>query len=375
MASQKSDNRHVNHLLHTLRGEQFRHAQNVRKSKSHISSSFVRNKPTLPIDLASLDYGTVFSKSSSEESSGTLRDNRASSPSPSSSPNPSSSSRCSRPAAPKSWTLITPKQDRYETASWRSTALSQLYSQLEEGRTRTTILSEATGPPPLTMLCLEYLMARCTLTELKEEILPYIPSHLRAVWVRYTAVHAPLPNQRLFALYEEEGHADGEIFVVGPNNSLRDDFFLQASPTKGDEESRGEGSARHDAMDDDWDSEERSPTLLRTVAILSTRLSMTTVLSFPPTITHLALIHITIPIALHRLPQVCPLLVLLDLSYNEWLANPSKETAKSWERVDWGRWGQLKTLGLRESVPTSEEGLDLLARVNKGRWDDIVIIQ
>lgn len=125
------------------------------------------------------------------------------------------------------------------------------------------------------------------------------------------------------------------------------------------------------AEDDNWENDDTASKLLTTFAAISTRLSMSTTLTLPPTVTHLVLIHITAPIALHRLPQTCPLLVLLDLSFNEWLESPTIETEKSLARVDWSRWSQLQTLGWRH-YPMPDI---LRVRINKGRWDDIAIIQ
>src|ERR1700683_5372406 len=37
--------------LYNRRGEQFRHSQNVRKDRTHLSSSHTHNSPTLPVSL------------------------------------------------------------------------------------------------------------------------------------------------------------------------------------------------------------------------------------------------------------------------------------------------------------------------------------
>ena len=37
--------------MHICRGEQFRHSQNVRKDRTHLSSSHTYNSPTLPFSL------------------------------------------------------------------------------------------------------------------------------------------------------------------------------------------------------------------------------------------------------------------------------------------------------------------------------------
>lgn len=223
------------------------------------------------------------------------------------------------------------------------------------------------------------------MSELRSDVLPYVPQHLRKQVVRYTAVQNPLSSARLWVLYEEDGHADGEMIVMGPNVTIRDDYFIQSNPedtsdvvaeaaNSGPTESRieDEPSVQEDEEDDNWENDDSASKLLTTFAAISTRLSMSTMLTLPPTVTHLALIHVTAPIALHRLPQTCPLLVFLDLSFNEWLESPTIETERSLARVDWSRWGELRTLGWRH-YPMPD---NLRVRIHKGRWeDDIAIIQ
>jgi hypothetical protein len=72
---------------------------------------------------------------------------------------------------------------------------------------------------------------------------------------------------------------------------------------------------------------------------------------------------------LHRLPSICPLIEVLDLSYNKWLRPGMKE----FERVAWARWSKLRVLGLR-GCEFRELDLETLARVNEGRWNDVEIV-
>ena len=119
----------------------------------------------------------------------------------------------------------------------------------------------------------------------------------------------------------------------------------------------------------DWqEQEEQEP--LTTVAIVSATLSIPVLLALPSSLTRLALIHLSAPISVHRLPDKCPLLNLLDISYNPWLAEPSWGGERALERVAWGRWAYLKVLGCRECGVTSEE----LRKVNEGRWEDVTIV-
>jgi hypothetical protein len=93
-------------------------------------------------------------------------------------------------------------------------------------------------------------------------------------------------------------------------------------------------------------------------------------LALPPSLTRLALIRLSAPIPVHRLPDKCPLLDFLDISYNPWLAEPAWGRERALERVAWGRWAYLKVLGCRDCGITLEE----LRRVNEGRWEDVRIV-
>ncbi|KAL0581549.1 hypothetical protein V5O48_000478 [Marasmius crinis-equi] len=332
--------RQVNDMLHSLRGEQFRQSRNKSRSRRHISSStFSRDRPSLPLDLVSLSLH-------SEETQDLKVDESISS---------SSTSKYSGPAPPKSWTA---KRSTEEVSSvlWRRQALSTIFRGWKP-------LSEPVLP--LTLICISKILSYgATTDEFEEEILPCIPPHLRLELLRYSAVFAPLCNTRLSAMMAGEGHVEGELIIVGPNGSLNEDHFFKASSPISRVQS-------HTPEDHDWDSDDPSPNPLRLLALVSTKLGLPTLLSLPPTITHMALIKLPTPIPLHRLPSVCPLLELLDLSYNLWLQPPSEETTRSLERLDWGKWRRLETLGIREcSIPE-----ETIAMVNRGRWDDVVIIQ
>ena len=164
-------------------------------------------------------------------------------------------------------------------------------------------------------------------------------------------------------MYAYEGHADGELLIVGPQATLRDDFFIRDSRNKPDNSTSQDSS--------DWDSEKSTPPPLSTFVLMSTPMATSIVLSLPPTITHMALLNLPAPIALHRLPGVCPLLEVLDLSYNTWLTSTSRDAPKILERVEWGRWKCLRVLGLRECFVSDE----MLQKLNKGRWDDVELLK
>lgn len=254
---------------------------------------------------------------------------------------------------------MTSAADSYNSVEWRSEALSPLFKT-----------SEALVPP-LTLLCLRKLLSISSAEELKSDIVSFLPAHLRRDLLHWTAVHSPLANDRLFPLHEPDGHAAGELIVVGPAASLPNDHFVRPSTSSSSISSTLWEEA------DSWDSDDMvDASSLHTFVLLSARLTVSTLLTLPHTITHMALINLPVAVSLYRLPGICPLLVFLDLSYNKWLGDSeshatAKDTgSKMLEKLDWTRWMSLKTLVLRECHVTAW----LLEKVNKGRWDVQVIL-
>lgn len=393
------------------RGEQFRHLQNLRGSRSHLTSTNIHTVPSLPLRLLSLADPSL-----------NLTNNDRTSPSPppksTTSPNADDShpdGTSFRPPAgptpPKSWRLNTSKDIR-ESATWRAEALSLVFSQLR-GQSQDPDPSSSHLPsassnvydrdektyqyvtpriPPLSLLCLQLFLTTCTTSEFRDEIVPYIPSHLRKDLIRFTAIHSPLSSARLYALWEPYGHTDGEIIVVGPGAVLKDNHFIRSYSGAGiTPPSEHDDTASTQEEDWDWDVEDTDTNPPLTVLILlNTSLASSTVFSFPPTLTHLALINLSTPVPIHRLPSICPLLVVLDISYNTWLGanfsgdgegrsivgvlgepqqprDPTIKAVVDMGRVDWLRWSHLKVLGFRGNyVPE-----DLVSTVNEGRWDDV----
>ena len=316
------------HSCFVSRGEQFRHLQNIRHSRTHLRVSALPST-TLPSIVANLQYDDDRCQGISQKVQ-------------------SSSVTYSGPAPPKSW------RASCETAAWRSQALGLAASYIDG-------FISPSQPPSLSLICLKILLAECTPAEAREDIAPFIPAHLRRDFIRYSAIHFPLSDWKLHVLFYPDGHADGEILIVGPKVSLRDDYFLRGSHDS-------QLNARYSQPKEDWELED-GPFVkpLQSLLILSTRLSTSTFLSLPPTLTHIALINIQNPIPLHRLPKICSMLEFLDLSYNHWLEG---EGISMLDRVEWTRWAHLKVLGLRVChVPE-----DILQKVNRGRWDDVVIV-
>lgn len=195
------------------------------------------------------------------------------------------------------------------------------------------------------------------------------------------------------------------MIVVGPGATLKDDYFIRTSRNNmggavntGIMERDDGGGDRAGPTDThwDWDADDMESTIpLSTLILLNTTLSSSTLFSLPPTLTHLALINLSSPVPLHRLPRICPLLKMLDLSYNSWLGanfiggisteghgvsgilgkpqqstDPAIKAIVDLGRIDWSRWNHLKVLGFRGNyIPE-----DFAQRVNEGRWDDVEIV-
>lgn len=215
--------------------------------------------------------------------------------------------------------------------------------------------------PSLTGLCMKVLLDTFSEPEdFEHALLPFLPLHLRCVLQRHTAIHAPLPTQKLHALLGEPGHLNGELIVVGPDVSLRRD----ATALKHPDQSPVDDSQEWDAEDPFVDSFE-----LQTLALVSIDLSFRTLITFPRSLTRLALVDISTPPPISRLPSLCPSIVVLDLSFNSWLEDPDQSHVIL-GMVNWDKWGDLDVLGLR-SCSVYQDALD---RVNKNRWTDVQII-
>ncbi|KIJ04844.1 hypothetical protein PAXINDRAFT_94222, partial [Paxillus involutus ATCC 200175] len=269
--------------------------------------------------------------------------------------------------------------DIINTPAWRELALSLVFSPDitsslgPSSNFRGTNYPDSGRVPPLTLLCIRIILAASSGPDLIE-ITPYIPPHLRHALLRYTAVHAPLSQAMLDALCDGTGHVNGELIVVGPRTSLHRNAFRKS---QGGINNALEGSDDSEAWDDvstSWDSaQDIDPPPLFSLTILSGLLSIPTFLTLPPTITHLALLNIPYPVPLQRLPTICPLLVLLDLSYNIWLspsASPNKGGRILLEEVEWRKLRKLEMFGVRGCLVTTK----VLVEVNRARWKDVKVI-
>ena len=234
--------------------------------------------------------------------------------------------------------------------------------------------------------------------DFRAELLPLLPAPLRRDVLRYTAVHEPLPSAKLYALCAPDGHAAGELFVVGPQASVQRDPLVGHAPSlavhreedKRAEDEDGDGdegaAAGAEAEDDEteaggsWDADEEvgadEPPPLHTLVVLNAVVSPSALFVFPLTLTRLALLALPLKAPVHRLPRLCPLLEVLDLSYNPWLNEPPEgrvtfQTNQSTlERIEWAKWTQLRVLGLRACNISAE----VVEKVNKGRWDEVEVV-
>jgi hypothetical protein len=331
-------------------------------------------------------------------------------------------------AAATATTGATVKVSESDGPAWRSKALSLFFSaqQCDDSDVASTAAAEAgvgaensrltrtrtrtrTRPcPSLVECCLRVLLEQYCASEgggndgdddgdvsTLEELASVLPPHHRKEIVRMCAVRCPLSGARLRALLGVgRNHVEGELVVVQPASPLRQEMFRTQTheahvrvqrhqqesgsekPWQCDaEEADHSGSTTVDVTDvtrSDWQEQEpeQEQEPFSAVAIVSTTLSIPVLLALPSSLTRLALVHLSAPIPIHRLPDKCPLLELLDISYNPWLAEPAWGRERALERVEWGRWEYLKVLGCRDCGVT----LDELREVNEGRWEDVRIV-
>lgn len=312
----------------------------MKQSRTHLVPIRNYNKPTLPIRLTAPD---VIETDEPELIA-----------------QPSVLPTYSGPAPPRSWK---PSYEILDSNSieWRKRALSIAASHLGKFVTTPRV-------PSLALLCLQMILSSSTNTlEFRQDIVSFIPPHLRRDVIRYCAIHAPLPTWTLYALLDH-GNADGEMLIMGPAASLRDHSFIREGVHDEEVENSPENIARRPPHD--WETEDDSVAPLTSLLLISTRLPTSTMLSFPSTITRMALVNLPYAIPLHQLPKTCPLLIVLDLSYNAWLKNPGKEEHQSFAKIAWSRWSHLEVLGLRDC----NISVALLNKINEGRWDDVIII-
>lgn len=281
------------------------------------------------------------------------------------------------PKPPRSWTPLFDGEEKYGPA-WRAEALAVVLRDLAVPE---WALDEESVVLPLPLECARVLLEAYEDPEDVAAIALYLPALVRRDLMRWCAVRKPLSSSRLYALCGPEGHAGGELLVVGPHASLRSEVLKRAQEHKGPQEASGFGPGDEEPgagglreQEEEWDRPADLPPTLTTIALLATPLTSSVLTALPPTLTHLALISLPQAARIYRLPQSCPLLEILDLSFNTWLVAKDGQGVGSsegaLERVTWRRWSHLRILGLRGCGVS-----DAIARkVNEGRWTDVQII-
>lgn len=372
-------------FLCLFRGEHFRHSQNLRRSRAHLShaTTYSYNDPSLP-------YSHIFAyhKTSSEEQQHPSQDREPFQSSSSSQGVPQQTNVRDVAVPGPSWSRLfgegaePPTEEDIDKLIWRMKALSLLYSHLPPSPGSAVRLQGNIAP--LTQMCFRALLSIYSGDEFVEDLVPALPPHLRRDMLRWSAAYMPLPSAKLYALCED-GHADGELIVIGPQASLLRDHFKQSTRithvrSDGHNNIERDNFAAEEEGDDSWDSPSHAyaPSPLYCLALVSVTLSISTLLTFPPTLTHLALLGLSEPAPVHRLPRICPLVEIFDLSFNPWLnqnvagkAILEEESEESIvRRVEWSRWTRLRVLALRECGVKE----DLIPFVNGSRWVDVEII-
>jgi hypothetical protein len=285
------------------------------------------------------------------------------------------------PRPPKSWTSLFDHEEKKEPA-WRAEVLQVLFDDVNAPGWAREPPEERGTMLPLVLSCALVLLQTCRDPEALKHVANYMPAHVRRDLVRWCAVWKPLSSSRLYALCGDEGHADGELIVVGPQASLRGNVLKKDQGWERRHDDPMVGNDDGQAVDswsdmDNWDAMSLdSPPPLTRLVLITTPLLSELLSDLPPTLTHLALLDLPQPAPIHRLPRVCPLLEVLDLSYNRWLSEKDAYGAGTSQgaihRVDleWRRWGHLRVLGLRECGVNA----DIVARINAGRWTDVEVI-
>ncbi|KAH9996779.1 hypothetical protein BJV77DRAFT_908163, partial [Russula vinacea] len=364
----------VNNLLHTLRGEHFRRTLNSQRTRLGTTALSTSQSVGRSLPYAEI-YGPQLHRLSSQALGVDVKDTGITAAGP----------------IPRSWAAAATASAKgiSEGPAWRATALSLFFAQSDDdpasitetahGRQATT--TPCPRPcPSLAECCLRVLLEHCCPdsdsddVDTLEELASYLAPHHRKQAVRMCAVRNPLSGAGLRVLLGEGwNHVEGELVLVG-NASL---LLLRPELFRTSARAREVGRPHQRGLGREWTEGERGwgesgsedQEALTAVAIVSATLSIPVLLALPASLTRLALVHLSAPIPVHRLPDKCPLLEFLDISYNPWLAEPAWGGEQALDRVAWGRWAYLKVLGCRDCGVISEE----LRRVNEGRWEDVVI--
>ncbi|KIY43604.1 hypothetical protein FISHEDRAFT_78452 [Fistulina hepatica ATCC 64428] len=401
--------RAVSTLLSTLRDEHRRHLSNISKNTDKYRQCLAYTSAATPINLIQHEYP-------SDDTANFIDTENPNNLGPQARrPAETLRQRLPTGAPPhRSWVASTvgacidtiDTQTHHQTRTFRLKALELFFANdfaTKDASDHSSSQSFEWGHS-LSSICFHVLRTSYSPDELARDILPCLSPYIRRAFMRDSAVEAPLSTQLLAALCDDiwpDGkevardttavhddnprapHVDGELIVVGPAAHFKD-VLVASFPASA---AFSEDSSSWDDGDDATDRTAAAD-WLQSLAIVSARASPLS--RIPSTLTRLALVNLPEEIKIHRLPTLCPLLVLLDLSFNSWLRGttvpieprlsaPASERKSATqivspgilERVPWERWVDLRVLGLREVfLPAG-----FADQVNKERWEDVAIIE
>ncbi|KAI0035928.1 hypothetical protein K488DRAFT_82539 [Vararia minispora EC-137] len=323
------------------RGEQFRHELNQRRVFPVSYSSGQGPYSSLP-------YGRLFGLKDVDGPAESSQAERAPSGTGTAGP------------IPRSWLPSVDTSTDFDSPAWRADALSIFLAHAPRPP------DAASRVPSLMVLCLrrllEYHGANAdTISALRT----YLPPRACQVLLRETAVYCPLERASLAALLGAHGHVGGEVIVVGP---------VQTKVLQSAADATGVAIQR-----ESWDAEESSHTVdgaleedvgMSGFALVGARLRGVQLL--PRCLTRLALIHLPAPAPVHLLPERIPLLEVLDLSFNDWLAASLSPTLGG-RCMRWIRWTRLRVLSVRGTGLQADS--EVLEHINEGRWVDGLMVE
>lgn len=304
------------------RGEDFRRVQNQKRSRSHLTT----RQNFLPSTLPPVNFDSA-NEALVPVTSANVRTGR---------------SGISGPPPPPSWIFGSEKGANLSSPEERYDALKPFLER--------TSLSPLEDPfesiPSLKMMCIQIILTeRDEHGRIPLEILPYVPMNLRTAIALHAAIFDPLMADDLVRLYTTEDYEEhpaqpAQLMITDISNDSASFTFssLFVSQTVRD-------------PTEDWEESTNDVPTLTSMAVLRSSFPRSVISLLPPTLTHLALIHLDaeaydVP-PLWRLPALTPMITFFDLSYNShWLSRGSKSVL---DRVPWNFWTRLTYVGLRES--------------------------
>ncbi|GJJ16004.1 hypothetical protein Clacol_010283 [Clathrus columnatus] len=324
----------VSAILHTLRGEAFRHQLNLAGNKQRRLPAISRG-PSLPPSLYS--------------SEAFPRINKLSVSNPSSIPGP---------PPPRSWAVFSPSKSTDPTSpEWRSNALSFILKRTP--RSSRFYHDYSSTIPSFFNICLGVILAK--FGGIPSDMYRDIPRHVLREYVRYSVISRVLPKEELLQIWKLDNmnSVDGELLVTGSVTTLA--LSKNMGPIN--------------SFVEDWDAEDNqyegrpdivlSP--MHTFIALSASFNYSYILLLPTSVTHLALLNIQ-KLPLHFLPTQLPSLIVLDLSYNLWINNADILL------IEWNKWTDLEAVGLRGCMMDEKDVKIVTQEIRKGRLLDVEIV-